>query len=273
MLIMGPSKAGKSLFGVSGRAPRLLIDVESAWQFLPVKVKLWNPRTPPPVPDGTWDTAVVEVSNWDDAKRALDVLHGQPHPFKSVVLDSVSELQYRNIEKIAGATGKVEIQMWGQTLREIGAYCRTLRDLTKHPNYPLETVVVTAMAKEVDGVWKPYLQGQMKDVIPYLFDIIAFLEKERVLSGSQWVEARKLHTEETVPKRFIAGGRITGRIESPYMVPSIVGTTDAEIARQNTVLRSIVKKVFDRKVSDMVALPPIPATIVTPEPEKQGATK
>lgn len=270
MLLLGESKAGKSLFSVSGRGPRLLLDVEASWRFLPVKPYLWDPKLPPPVADPSWDTAIVSVKHWDDAKRALDALHGKPHPFKSVALDSVSELQYRNIEKISGG-GKVEIQHWGTVLREVGAFCRQLRDLTEHPNYPVESVIVTSMAKQIDGVWRPYLQGQMQAVIPYLFDIIGFLEKDRVMAGNQWVEARKLYTEETVPKRFIAGGRITGRIPSPYMVPTVTGTTDEEIARKNTVMRAIVHDVFSRKTTDMVAAQPIPVAVGKPvTSEEQG---
>lgn len=271
VLIMGESKAGKSLFSVSGRAPRLLLDVEASWRFLPIRPYLWDPKLPPPTADPSWDTAIVAVKHWDDAKRALDALHGKPHPFKSVSLDSVSELQYRNIEKISGGQ-QVQLQMWGTALREVGAFCRQLRDLTEHPNFPMESVVVTSMARKGgdDGIWRPYLQGQMRDVIPYLFDIIAFLEKDRVMQNGQWVEVRKLYTEETVPKRFIAGGRITGRIPSPYLVPTIVGTTDAEISKQNTVLRAIVRDVFARSTSDMVPAAPIPVAVGKPVTSEQG---
>lgn len=270
MLLMGESKAGKSLLGVSGQGPRLLLDVESSWRFLPVRPFIWDPKTPPPAKNlAEWDTAIVPVKHWDDARRALDQIHSKPHPFKSVSLDSVSELQYRNIEKIAGP-GQVQLQMWGTTLREVGAFCRQLRDMTEHPNFPLETVVVTSMAKEVEGVWKPYLQGQMQSVIPYLFDIIGFLEKTRKNVGGQWVEIRNLYTEETVPKRFIAGGRITGRIPSPFQIPTVTGNTDEEISKKNTAMRTILRDVFSRSTSEMLTAQPIPVAVGKPVTNEQG---
>lgn len=270
MLVLGESKAGKSLLSVSGPAPRLLMDVEASWRFLPIKPVIWDPSTPPPKADGTWDTAVVPVKKWDDAKRTLDKLHSVPHPFRSAALDSVSELQYRNIEKVAGGD-QPKLQDWGTIYREMGQFCRGLRDMTEHPNHPLQGVIVTSMAKEVDKIWRPFLQGQMQSVIPYLFDIIAFLEKTTALKGTKWVTVRNLYTEETVPKRFIAGGRISGRIDSPYVVPMVVGTTEEEVAKRNVTFRMILRDAFSRSLTDMVEPAPIPVTVSAPVTQEQGA--
>lgn len=271
MLVLGESKAGKSLLSVSGPGPRLLLDVEASWRFLPIKPVIWDPMTPPPKADGTWDTAVVPVKNWDNAKRALDRLHSGAHPFRSAALDSVSELQYRLIEKVAGGD-QPKLQDWGTIYREMGQYCRNLRDMTEHPNYPLQGVIVTSMAKEVDKVWRPFLQGQMQSVIPYLFDIIGFLEKSLVLNTkNQYVTVRNLYTEETMPKRFIAGGRISGRIDSPYVVPVVVGTTEEEVAKRNVTFRMILRDAFKRSLTDMVEPAPIPAAVSAPVTTEQGA--
>ena len=89
MLVHGPSKAGKSLLGASTPAPRLLLDVEAAHRFLPIKSVIWDPKGPPPVYDGTWDTAVVNVRVWNDALAALSWLQSGKHPFKSAIIDSV----------------------------------------------------------------------------------------------------------------------------------------------------------------------------------------
>jgi hypothetical protein len=273
MLVIGESKAGKSLLGVSGPAPRLLLDVESAARFLPLRPIAWDPKSPVPKADPSWDTAVVSVKHWDDARRALDQIQSRPHPFNSATLDSVSELQYRNIEKVAGGE-QPKLQDWGTIYREVGSFCRQLRDMTEHPNHPLTGVIVTSMAKlGEDKIWRPFLQGQMQTVIPYLFDIIAFLEKKRVLNGKNWDEVRDLYTEEVMPKRFIAGGRITGRIDSPLRLPLVTGTTIPEIAKKNTTFRAIIRDVFAMHAEAMVAAKPVPAAEPQPVPAMQGEPK
>ena len=129
ILVHGESKAGKSVLAVSGAPPRLLLDVESAARFLPIRAVEWDPRNEPPTfkdPEGP-DTAVVTVRHWDDAKRAYDWLHSGRHPFRSVAVDSISELQQRYIESLAGR-GTVKIDQWGTIFREVGGFVRDLRD-------------------------------------------------------------------------------------------------------------------------------------------------
>lgn len=266
LLVHGKSKAGKSLLGVSGAIPRVLLDVESAAHLLPINAVIWDPMFPPPEPDGTWDTAVVQVNTWDDAARALQALQSRPHPFKSLSLDSISELQNKCINKIAGEA-QVKLQDWGTALRMMGGYCRQVRDLTKHPHNPLNSVVVTSMSRQ-DGdskIWEPYLQGQMKAVLPYLFDVNAFLVKHDVLDGGAWVTVRDLYTEEDPlsPLKFTAGSRISGRIPNPLRLDVITGDTLEEVSAANTTVRRLIQAAFLMPKGKMVAPAPIPA----PKPE------
>jgi hypothetical protein len=175
MLVHGPSKSGKSSLAASTPPPRLLLDVESASRFLPLKSVDWDPIDPPPKLDKSWDTAVVAVRSWQDAVNAYGWLHSGDHPFNSVSVDSISELQYRYIEHVAGRS-QVKIQDWGTALREVGGFVRDLRDLTFHPTHPLAAVVLTAMTREDNkGILRPQLQGQLQWVIPYLMDVTAYL--------------------------------------------------------------------------------------------------
>jgi hypothetical protein len=48
MCVYGPSKVGKSLMGASTPPPRVILDVESAARFLPLKAITWDPAGPPP---------------------------------------------------------------------------------------------------------------------------------------------------------------------------------------------------------------------------------
>ena len=168
LMVYGESKVGKSTFAVTAPYPRLMLDVEGGHRFLPINVKYWDPiREEPPQADGTWDTVVVQVRDYDVVMKAFQWLQSGKHQFKSLIIDSISELQVKCMDNIAG-TEQMKMQQWGELLRHMGALLRDLRDLTMHPTQPLEAVVLTAMARKgQDGVYRPYLQGQLAIQAPY----------------------------------------------------------------------------------------------------------
>src|SRR6185312_9929269 len=95
-LIHGPSKGGKSTLADSQPRPHLHFDAEGGMgtRFTPSRKKLWDPtKQQPPEPDGTWDTCVVHVRDYQTVRFGYDWLNSGQHPFKSVTLDSVSEIQ------------------------------------------------------------------------------------------------------------------------------------------------------------------------------------
>ena len=239
MLVHGYSKTGKSSLAASTPPPRVYFDVENAARFLAIKPVVWDPANPPPDPDKSWDTAVVAVRRWQDATTALDWLKVGQHPFVSASVDSISELQYRNVEKIAGRS-QVKLQHWGEVLRETGGFVRDLRDLTFHPTNPLSAVCVTAMSKtDKNGILRPHLQGQMQDVIPYLLDVCAYLFVDVDENGQ---EIRRLLTRRRDNKE--AGERVRGKIPALMNLKSIDGATDEEVIAKNRNFQLIMKKVF-----------------------------
>ena len=256
MLIHGWSKVGKSMFAASTPPPRVYFDVESAARFLPLRQVTWDPVDAPPEYDGTWDTCVIPVRQWQDAVHGLDWLKQGKHPFKSASVDSISELQYRNVEKIAGRQ-QVKLADWGQVLRETGGFVRDLRDLTMHPTNPLSAVVITAMSKlDKQGILRPHLQGQLGDVIPYLLDVCGYLFVD---TDAQGVEIRRLLTRRRDGKE--AGERVGGKIPALMNLPTISGNTDDEVIKKNVTFQLILKKVFASGVS--VAAPAVQEPLVT----------
>ncbi len=213
LMIHGESKTGKSTLAVSAPEPRLMHDVEGGHKFLPIKVKYWDPMTSePPEYDGSWDTCVVVTTSYDQMLRSFAWLQSGKHPFKSVIVDSISELQVKAIESIAGRE-QLQLQTWGELLRAITGLMRDLRDLTMHPSNPLQAVVLTAMTREQNGVRRPYLQGQSAVTAPYLYDITGYLAIE------EWPDPdptkppgkyRRLHIQQGA--KFIAGERVGGRL-------------------------------------------------------------
>jgi hypothetical protein len=179
LLVYGESKAGKSTIAATAPYPRLMLDVEGGARFLPIRAIMWDPlRDEPPVADGTWDTCVVSVQNYDTVLRAYQWLQLGRHQFRSLIIDSVSELQVKCIDNIAG-TEQMKMQHWGELLRHFSSLLRNIRDLTMHPTNPLEAVVLTAMARTgQDGIMRPYLQGQLGVIVTYFWDVVGALAVE-----------------------------------------------------------------------------------------------
>lgn len=176
-LIHGGAGSGKTTFATTGPKPLLLLDVEMASRFVKAEIKKikWNPLTDaPPVDDGTWDICVVTVDEYTKAEKAYEWLKSRNHPFKTVVVDSISELQAKAIENIKGRQ-QLQTQDWGKLLSRIAFFCRDLRDLTGDDENIIEAVVITAMSKQDGDMLKPYLQGQVSAQIPYWLDITGYL--------------------------------------------------------------------------------------------------
>lgn len=215
IMVYGESKVGKSSFAVTAPYPRLMLDVEGGHRFLPIVVKYWDPlREEPPVADGTWDTCVVTVRDYDTVLKTYQWLQMGRHQFKSLIIDSISELQVKCMDSIAG-NEQMKMQQWGELLRHMGALLRDLRDLTMHPTNPLEAVVLTAMARPGDGRAKPYLQGQLAIQAPYFYDILGALTVETVNHPDPMqppYKVRRMYVERT--NEYEAGERVQGRLGS-----------------------------------------------------------
>lgn len=204
------AKAGKSTLAVTSPAPRLLCDVESASRFLPGKKVYWDPASePPPKPDGIWETCVVPTRDWATVEKVYQWLYSGKHEFRTLIIDSISELQSRFIEHVAGRNQLTQNQ-WGDAYRQVGGLVRDLRDLSMHPTKPMECVVMTAMTRQIDGKFRPWCQGQLQSVLPYLLDAVGYIYVEQVpdeMTGTL-TEVRRLLTRPTM--EFEAGERVGG---------------------------------------------------------------
>lgn len=176
MIVHGPSKSGKSTLGDSTPAPRLVLDAEMGSRFTPSKKVTWDPtRFAPPEPNESWDTAIVPVHGYQTVLKAYEWLNSGKHPFRSVVMDSISEVQQRGVDSLVGVN-PMQLQDWGTLLRQVSDLVRKFRDLTTHPIKPLDAVVFIAMTRQrTDGTWHPHVQGQLATVLPYYTDVLAYM--------------------------------------------------------------------------------------------------
>lgn len=215
ILIHADSKAGKSTFGNSSPAPRLILDAEASSRFLPGKKIRWDPeRDAPPEADGTWETCVVVVRTYSTMVRVMQWLESGQHPFESVVLDSISEIQKRLKDQLTGGSGEMDQRKWGEILTHMEALIRQLRDLTEHPTKPLTAVIIIAMTEMREGKWRPYVQGQLRTTLPYFVDICGFLFVQEVPPSDPSQPApppiRRLLTQPHA--LYEAGERVQGRL-------------------------------------------------------------
>jgi AAA domain len=189
-LIHGPAKAGKSTVGVSGPAPGFVLDVEGSAYWTPTRKVYWNPlRETVPSPGRhltagygqpsvtpSWESAIVLVREARTVSETYRILASGQHPFNSGTMDSVSEVQQRVIDDLAG-TRQMQRENWGALLRQVSSMVRMYRDLITHPVKPLWSMCFIA-GTHFDGrtgKWRPLVQGQAQDFLPYYVDILGYL--------------------------------------------------------------------------------------------------
>ena len=190
-LLQGLPKAGKSTLGDSGPRPRLVLDIEGTATWTPSAKTEWNPMAGPPPSPGRhvtagygqpsvlpdWESCLVDVMDMSTLLAAYRVLASGQHPFNSLSVDSLTEGQQRLVDKLNPGMKKMEYDQWGTLLRQLSGMTRQFRDLIKHPSKPLWSVAFIAgthMDKST-GKWRPLIQGQASDYLPYYVDVEGYL--------------------------------------------------------------------------------------------------
>ena len=239
LLVHSATKVGKSTLANTSPAPRLLLDAEMAYRFLPGSKCFWNPITEPPPTPGQgrfypdkpdiysfdWETCVVILRDYDTMIRAYDWLNQGAHPFRSVNIDSISEVQTRCKDQLTDSVGRMDFEKWGLLLDHMAKLVRGFRDLTEHPFHPIEAITLTAMTHQSDGKWRPYVQGQLKTIMPYFLDVIGYLYVDQIRESEdptqQSKEIRRLLV--TPHPLFEAGERVQGRLGAFVDEPTVEG--------------------------------------------------
>ena len=195
MLVHGEGGVGKSWLGQTTPSPRLVLDAEggsrSPKRMRPdgtverQRVVLWNPTTePPPQDDGTWDTCRVSVLDFNTVLKAYEWLNAGSHQFKSVVLDSLTEIQKRCKDAISGVDTPSE-RDWGLLLIRMEHLIRQIRDLVSHPTNPLDAVLVLALSVEKNGKRRPAVQGALGVSLPGYVDVEGYMYVQVTEGGEE----------------------------------------------------------------------------------------
>ena len=237
-LVHGPPKAGKSSFADTGPRPTVILDVEGTNYWTPSRKTYWDPsRQQPPQPGrhvqagygGTaitaaWESAIVLVRDAATVSSAYRVLNSGQHPFNSLSMDSVTETQQRIIDDLVG-TKKIDRDAWGALLRQVSAMVRMYRDLITHPVKPLWSVTFVAGTHWRDSKWRPLVQGQAQDYLPYYVDVLGYIAAMQDNSREMLIGPHP---------QFETGERVGGRL--PYSArlgyPGLPGHTIETMLRQ-----------------------------------------
>lgn len=220
-VIHADSKIGKSTLACTAPPPLVVFDVEGSTKFLPMRVVPWDPkRGGPPAWDGTWEACMVIVNDFDTLVHGRTWLESGQHHFRSIVVDSISEMQ-RKLKDVISPAAKFLQDDWGELLRRMDFELRGFRNLTLHPLNPMLMAVFVAETRLEEGRYIPSVEGGIRRNLPYWFDLVGYLQSSQVRDAAgapafdpttgEPYEVRTLLTRNINPL-YYAGQRVQGRV-------------------------------------------------------------
>lgn len=195
-----------------------MLDAEGRAQYAPSGRKVtWDPmRDEPPVYDGTWDTCIATVTEFDQMSSVFQWLRSGKHPFVTVIVDSLMEIQKRCIDRVAG-TNQLTQQDWGTVLRRLESLVRSYRDLTLLADNPVACVVLVVGTVEVDGTRRPLLQGALRNTVPYYLDCVGYVFTQQVPTDDGSMQLQRMLLTQPQPGFVAKDG--TGLMPAVLEIP------------------------------------------------------
>lgn len=184
MIIHGEPGSGKSTLALSGPAPRLIIDAESGahhahrvikGEIELAKTQIWRPTDP--IPTEVEDTCIVSVTDYSQLDPVFDQLNHSPHPFKTIIVDSITEIQQYLHERIRKDNGSEQFQQrdWGTSKTRLTTFVRNIRDLSVHETNPVPVTIFIALTADRDGKKWPNLEGGAVKNFPGSVDVVGYV--------------------------------------------------------------------------------------------------
>lgn len=206
LLIHGEPGAGKTPVALTGPRPTLVLDVEGGTEHAAPERVMWDPaqeKRPP-----TADVVAVSVQDWTTYQRVLDYLEAGRHPFESIVLDSLSELQKRCQRTLVSPDQVMAERQWGILLSRMEDGVRRMTDLRRAPDQPVRCVCFVTLTDEVKRMRRPMVQGSLRMSLPAMVDVVGFLAVRPDETGAASPKQRGLliqPTDDTVAKDRTSG--------------------------------------------------------------------
>jgi AAA domain len=197
LLVYGKSGVGKTRFAgsaalIPSMSPVLFIDIEGGT----FSIRELYPGV-----------HVVRVTSFDELQEVYDYLFEGNHPYKTCVVDSLTETQKFSMAGIMLKLIQKEpdrdpdipsVREWGKNIEQIRRFVRAFRDL------PINTIF-TALAQEVKNgktgaiEKKPYLNGKLADEVSGFLDIVMYYYNKPVDGQSQRL-LLSMATEDVIAK-------------------------------------------------------------------------
>lgn len=214
LMIYGDSGAGKTLLAgtaayVEELAPVLFVDVEGGTLTLSHF-------------DDSADIDVVRIEKWTDLQKVYDELYAGKHPYKTIVLDSLTEMQKLHMSSTLGAGSKIdavgnvaEFKDWNINTESMRRLVRAFRDLKMNTIFTCLAMDQQDPRRENVFIKKPHLTKKLAGEIPAFFDVLFYLYVKEQKAGPN---LRFVQTDKS--DRVVAKCRVQGVpefIENPTM--------------------------------------------------------
>ncbi len=227
-LVYGKTKTGKSSLAATAPGPLLALDAEGSWNaFMDrenpnnpghnYRVTWWDDLSQPPPDMSEHDICVVDVHRWETVDLVINWVIQADHPFQSIAMDSVTEVQNRCKKAIQPDMTGLQQQDWGKLLAHMSDRIKRFRDIVKDPRNPARVVVFTSEGKLLqDGSYVPHMEGQLRNGIAYWMNTTACLRVAQV-PGVDGIVTDDSPTERRLLVKphpaFITGSHFEDRFE------------------------------------------------------------
>jgi phage nucleotide-binding protein len=145
---------------------------------------------------------VTKIMKFSDIDRALTYLENNNNVYKTVILDTFSEIQRLSLRAVMADVVRKKPdrdpdwpaqQDWGKSTEQLRNIVRRFRDLPMH-------VIITCHEKEEKEetgavTVKPMLPGKLADEIPSFFDIVGRLYTKTTKTGTDLTVTRLLRVQ------------------------------------------------------------------------------
>lgn len=227
MMVYGDSGAGKTLLAgtaafVKELAPILFIDVEGG------SVTLSHFADNADI-DIVPDPEEERTLRWDDIQKIYNDLYTGRHPYKTVVIDSLTEMQKLAMNTVLNGPGKMtidaegnlpEFKDWHINTEQMRRLVRAFRDL------PMNTIFTalandlvdprTAKSENPRIIKAPAFTNKLAKEMPGFFDLVFYLySKQRGTQNVRYIQTDKDNT-------VVAKCRVHG-------IPVVINEPDMEL--------------------------------------------
>jgi hypothetical protein len=152
------------------------------------------------------EVETVRIKTWDDMQLVYQQLFAGGHGFKTVILDSLTEIQKFNMDEIMRKLiDKNEdrdldvpsLREWGKNLEQTRRFVRAFRDL------PLNVIFTALVREDKDRMQRPVnlpsLSGKMAGEVAAFLDIVLYYSMKEQ-DGKQVRVLQSAATESTIAK-------------------------------------------------------------------------